>query len=147
MQIEIATTADSELYEAFQRLVPQLTQNNPPPTQEELEALIHEPSSTLLLARNQNGQIIGALNLTVYRVPTGVRAIIEDVIVDLSARGQGVGEALMQRAITLAKEKQAASIALTSNPLRVAANALYIKLGFEKRETNAYVYKFVSRNT
>lgn len=148
MQIEIATTADSELYEAFQRLVPQLTQNNPPPTQEELEALIHEPSSTLLLARNPaSRQIIGALNLTVYRVPTGVRAIIEDVIVDLSARGQGVGEALMQRAITLAKEKQAASIALTSNPLRVAANALYIKLGFEKRETNAYVYKFVSRNT
>lgn len=141
MQIDIATIADAELYEAFQRLVPQLTQNNPPPTQEELVALINEPVSTLLLARNASGQIVGALNLTVYRVPTGIRSIIEDVIVDLSARGQGIGEALMQRAIEIAKEKGASNIALTSNPLRVAANALYIKMGFEKRETNAYQMK------
>lgn len=141
MQIEIATRADDELYEAFQRLVPQLTQNNPSPTQEELSALINEPSSTLMIARNESGQIIGALNLTVYRVPTGIRSIIEDVIVDVSARGQGVGEALMQRAIETAKEKGASNIALTSNPLRVAANALYIKMGFKKRETNAYQMK------
>lgn len=142
MQIEIASQADEELFEAFQRLVPQLTNNNPPPTREELSALIHEPSSTLLLARAQNGAIIGALSLTVYRVPTGVRSIIEDVIVDMSARGQGVGEALMLRAIELAKEKGASGISLTSNPMRAAANGLYVKLGFQKRETNAYQMKF-----
>lgn len=142
MQIEIVYQADDELYEAFQRLVPQLTSNNPPPTHEELKALINEPSSTLLIARNEPGQIIGALNLTIYRVPTGVRSIIEDVIVDLSARGQGIGEALMFRAIEIAKEKGASGISLTSNPMRVAANALYLKLGFQKRETNAYQLKF-----
>lgn len=141
MQIDIAAQADDELYEAFQRLVPQLTQNNPPPTREDLSALINEPSSTLLLARNPNGQIIGALNLTVYRVPTGIRSIIEDVIVDVSARGQGIGEALMQNAIEIARKKGAKNIALTSNPMRVAANKLYIKMGFEKRETNAYQMK------
>ena len=141
MQIEIATRADDELYEAFQRLVPQLTQNNPPPTREDLSALINEPVSTLLLARNENGQIIGALNLTVYRVPTGIRSIIEDVIVDLSACGLGVGEALMIRGIEIAREKGASNIALTSNPMRVAANSLYVKLGFQKRETNAYQMK------
>lgn len=141
MQIEIAARADDELYEAFQRLVPQLTQNNPPPTREELVALINEPSSTLLLARNESGQIIGALNLTVYRVPTGIRSIIEDVIVDVSARGNGVGEALMQRAVEIAKQKGAKNISLTSNPMRVAANKLYLKMGFEKRETNAYQMK------
>lgn len=141
MQIEIATRADDELYEAFQRLVPQLTQNNPPPTQEDLVALISETSSTLLLARSDNGQIIGALSLTVYRVPTGIRSIIEDVIVDVSARGQGVGEALMQYAVDLAREKRAKNISLTSNPMRVAANKLYLKLGFEKRDTNAYQMK------
>lgn len=107
MQIDVATRADDELYEAFQRLVPQLTSNNPPPTQGELVALIQEPSSTLLLARADDGGIVGALNLTVYRVPTGVRSIIEDVIVDTSARGRGVGQALMKRAIELAKEKGA----------------------------------------
>lgn len=138
MQIDVATRADDELYEAFQRLVPQLTSNNPPPTQGELVALIQEPSSTLLLARADDGGIVGALNLTVYRVPTGVRSIIEDVIVDTSARGRGVGQALMQRAIELAKGKGAKNIALTSNPARAAANRLYVKLGFKKRETNAY---------
>jgi len=141
MQIEIVYQADVELYEAFQRLIPQLTSNNPPPTHEELKSLINEPSSTLLVARNELGQIIGALNLTVYRVPTGVRSIIEDVIVDVSARGQGIGEALMFRAIEIAKEKGASGISLTSNPMRVAANALYLKLGFQKRETNAYQLK------
>ena len=141
MQIEIATRADDELYEAFQRLVPQLTQNNPPPSREDLIALINEPSSTLLLARNESGQIVGALNLTVYRVPTGIRSIIEDVIVDISARGQGIGEALMQYAVDLARAKGAANISLTSNPIRVAANKLYLKLGFQKRETNAYQIK------
>ncbi len=139
MQIEIATRADEELYEAFQRLVPQMTQNNPSPTREYLFTLINDPSSTLLLARADSGSIIGALNLTVYRVPTGVRSIIEDVIVDISARGQGVGEAIMQRAIEVAREKGAQKIALSSNPMRVAANSLYIKLGFKKRDTNAYL--------
>lgn len=142
MQIDIATHADEYLlYEAFQRLVPQLTSNNPPPTRDELAALLRDASSTLLIARSDSGQIIGALNLTVYRVPTGVRSIIEDVIVDISARGQGVGEALMQSAIELAKEKGAHNISLTSNSLRVAANKLYLKLGFEKRDTNAYKLK------
>jgi len=141
MQIDIAIRADDDLYEAFQRLVPQLTQNNPPPTREDLSALIQEPSSTLLLARDERGQIVGALSLTVYRVPTGIRSIIEDVIVDVSARGQGIGDALMQRGIEIAREKGASGISLTSNPMRVAANELYIKLGFQKRETNAYQLK------
>ncbi|GAB1469951.1 hypothetical protein MASR2M66_08280 [Chloroflexota bacterium] len=141
MQIDLALQADEELYQAFQRLVLQLTNNNPPPTQEHLLALINEPSSTLLLARNDSGQIVGALSLTVYHVPTGIRSIIEDVIVDVSARGQGIGDALMTRAIELAREKGASNLMLTSNPLRVAANSLYVKLGFQKRETNAYQLK------
>ena len=139
MQIEVAARADDELYEAFQRLVPQMTQNNPPPTREELAAPIQEPSSTPLLARAGGGEVIGALTLAVYRVPTGVRSIIEDVIVDMSARRQGVGEALMQAAIRIAREKGAQKIALSSNPMRAAANNLYVKLGFKKRETNAYL--------
>lgn len=140
MQIDIVTHADEELCEAFQRLVPQLTTNHPPPTLDELTALVQEASSTLMVARNPAGQIIGALSLAVYRVPTGVRSIIEDVVVDLSARGQGVGEALMQRAIERAAEKGASNITLTSNPMRVAANRLYLKMGFKKRETNAYQF-------
>jgi len=141
MQIEIATQADDELHDAFQRLVPQLTTNNPPPTPDDLLALTQDSASTLLVARDESGVIVGALTLAVYRVPTGVRSIIEDVIVDISARGGGIGEALMQRAIEIAHEKGAANISLTSNPMRSAANSLYVKLGFQKRETNAYQLK------
>lgn len=141
MQLEIVTKADEELLEAFQRLVPQLTQNNPPPSLDDLEALVREASSTLVIARNDSGDIVGALTLAVYRVPTGIRAIIEDVIVDISARGEGIGEALMVRGIEIAKEKGAGNISLTSNPMRVAANRLYVRVGFSKRETNAYQMK------
>jgi ribosomal protein S18 acetylase RimI-like enzyme len=142
MRIEIVTQADEELYEAFQRLVPQLTNNNPPPSRTDLAALVQDSSSTLMIARDPARGVVGALTLTVYRVPTGIRSIIEDVIVDEAARGQGIGEALMKRAIELAREKGAANISLTSNPLRVAANRLYLRMGFKKRETNAYQYKF-----
>jgi len=141
MQVDVVTKADDELYEAFQRLVPQLTNNNPPPSLNDLADLVRDASSTLMVARNEKGGIVGALTLTVYRVPTGIRSIIEDVIVDNSARGQGVGEALMLRAIEIAKEKGASNISLTSNPLREAANRLYLRVGFKKRETNAYQMK------
>ncbi len=141
MQLEIVAQADEELYEAFQRLVPQLTNNNPPPSLNDLADLVRDSSSSLIIARNDNNDIVGALTLAVYRVPTGIRSVIEDVIVDISTRGEGVGEALMLRGIELAREKGAGNISLTSNPMRVAANKLYLRVGFEKRETNAYQMK------
>jgi ribosomal protein S18 acetylase RimI-like enzyme len=141
MKIDVVTQADEELYEAFQRLVPQLTDNNPPPSLNDLADLVRDASSTLMVARDEHGKIVGALTLTVYRVPTGIRSIIEDVIVDTSARGQGIGDALMQYAINLAREKGAQNISLTSNPMREAANRLYLRVGFNKRETNVYQMK------
>jgi ribosomal protein S18 acetylase RimI-like enzyme len=141
MRVDIVTQADKELYDAFQRLVPQLTNNNPPPALDDLADLVRDESSTLMVARDDHGKIVGALTLSVYRVPTGIRSIIEDVIVDTSARGQGIGVALMQYAIELARKKGAQNIALTSNPLREAANRLYLRVGFKKRETNAYQMK------
>ena len=141
-EIQIVQTADEELYDAFQRLIPQLTNNNPPPSLNNLTDLVRDASSTLMVARDDHDKIVGALTLTVYRVPTGIRSIIEDVIVDTSARGQGIGDSLMKYAINLAREKGAQNISLTSNPLREAANRLYLRVGFKKRETNAYQYKF-----
>ncbi|MBK9209378.1 MAG: GNAT family N-acetyltransferase [Anaerolineales bacterium] len=141
MQIDIVSQADEELYQALKRLIPQLTNNNPPPSLNELAALVRETASTLMIARDESGVIVGALTLAAYRVPSGVRAMIEDVIVDESARGRGIGEALIQRAIAVAKEKGVGTIALTSSPFREAANRLYVRMGFQKRETNAYQLK------
>ena len=140
MRIEAAEHATEELWDAFQRLVPQLTSNNPPPSRDHLAALVGSGASTLLVARAADGSIVGAANLTVYPVPTGIRAIIEDVVVDQSARGQGTGEALVRRCLEIAREKGARGVSLTSNPKREAANKLYLKMGFKKRETNAYYY-------
>jgi ribosomal protein S18 acetylase RimI-like enzyme len=142
MQIERTTKADEELFEALQRLVPQLTNNNPPPSRQDLDALIRSEASILFIARLDGGRIVGAASVTVYRVPTGMRAIIEDVVVDETQRGKGIGEALVRRALEAAQERGAPAVTLTSNPKREGANRLYQKMGFLRRETNAYVYKF-----
>jgi ribosomal protein S18 acetylase RimI-like enzyme len=141
MKIEIVKKADVELYDSFQRLVPQLTNNNPPPSLSHLAALIQDPASTLMIARNERSEVIGALTLIIYHVPTGIRSVIEDVVVDGSARGRGIGEALIRHAIDVAREKGSGNISLTSNPSREAANRLYLRMGFKKRETNVYQIK------
>jgi ribosomal protein S18 acetylase RimI-like enzyme len=132
-----------QLFQSLRRLIPQLGSHKDVPSHEELKALVQAPGSTLLVARepDENGEIIGILSLTVYRVPTGVRSIIEDVVVDEHMRRRGVGEALVRHAIELARQAGASGVALTSNPQREAANRLYQALGFELRKTNPYFYQ------
>ncbi len=143
MRIELVSQATQELCEALQRLIPQLGAHKVPPTLEELDALIQSDASKLLVARDpdESSPIAGILCLTIYRVPTGLRSIIEDVIVDANMRRRGIGEALMRRAIELAREAGAEGVSLTSNPQREAANRLYQSMGFELRKTNPYVYR------
>jgi ribosomal protein S18 acetylase RimI-like enzyme len=143
MRIEKVTELTEELYEAIQRFIPQLGAHKVPPTWEELQKLVGSESSTLLVARNldESSLIAGCLCLTIYRVPTGMRAIIEDVVVDETMRRRGVGEALVRHAITLAREAEADGVSLTSNAQREAANKLYQAMGFQLRQTNAYYYR------
>lgn len=143
MYIEKVSEMTEELHEALQRLVPQLGAHKIPPTWEELNLLIKSEASTLLVARepDENGPIAGILCLSVYRVPTGLRSIIEDVIVDQKMRRRGIGEALVQEAIEQAREAGADGVSLTSNPRREAANQLYQSMGFELRQTNPYFYR------
>jgi ribosomal protein S18 acetylase RimI-like enzyme len=135
--VEAAVVVDPELLLALTRLVPQLS-SAPPPTAYDLESLVSSPATTLFVARGDRGTIVGTLTLAVFRVPTGVRAWIEDVVVDGEARGQGVGEALVDAALELAGRSGARTVELTSRPSREAANRLYVRLGFEARETNVY---------
>ena len=143
MYIGKITEPTDQLQEAFQRLIPQLGVHKVPPPQQEVIALLNAEGSTILVARepDENGEIVGILSLTVYRVPTGIRSIIEDVVVDQKMRRRGIGEALVRRAIELAREAGASGVALTSNPQREAANQLYQAMGFELRKTNPYFYK------
>jgi len=132
-----------ELYRALQKLIPQMGIHKIPPTPEELATLLNTQGATLLVARHpeESGEIVGVLSLTIYRVPTGVRSIVEDVVVDDRMRRQGIGEMLVRRAIELAREAGANGVSLTSNPQREAANQLYLSLGFKLRKTNPYFYR------
>lgn len=137
--VEMATQASDELVQAMQKLIPQLSSSNAPPSAKELNEIVSSESSVLFIARVEN-QIVGSLTLATFRIPTGIRAWIEDVVVDESARGHGVGEALNRAALDEAKRRGAITVELTSRPSREAANRLYLRLGFVSRETNVYRY-------
>jgi ribosomal protein S18 acetylase RimI-like enzyme len=139
--VEIAREATDELVAAFARLLPQLSTSSPPVTREALAEIVASPATVLLVARGDGGTVLGSLTLVLFRIPTGIRAWIEDVVVDGDARGQGVGEALNRYAIDVAAERGARSVDLTSRPSREAANRLYHRLGFEPRDTNVYRYQ------
>lgn len=140
IRVEEAEVADPELLGALTTLLPQLSSSAPPPSAYDLESIVASPASRLLVARNGDGRVVGSLTLAVFRIPTGVRAIIEDVVVDSTARGQGVGAALVEAAIERAGEAGARTVDLTSRPDREDANRLYQRLGFKLRETNVYRY-------
>lgn len=135
--VEQCTEVTDEVVQAFGVLIPQLSSSNPAPDRTRLQDIVSHEATTLLLAR-VDGRIAGSLTLAVFPIPTGIRAWIEDVVVDESARGHGVGEALNRRALEVAREMGAITVELTSRPSREAANRLYTRLGFVTRDTNVY---------
>jgi len=140
VEIGVAHAATPEVVDAFARLLPQLSSSATALTRETLTEIIAAPHNTVLLARDPSagGQIVGTLTLVIFRIPTGMRAWIEDVVVDSSARGRGVGEALTLAAVKLAKERGARTVDLTSRRSRQAAHRLYEKAGFHVRDTSVY---------
>ena len=150
--VTVAEKADPELHEVVLGLVPQLS-SSAPPTFERLRDIIEGSATTLLLARSAGagaahvdeeggsdpaGHVVGMLTLVVFTLPTGIRAWIEDVVVDTESRGGGVASALILAAIEHADQLGARTVDLTSRPVREAANRLYVRLGFTQRETNVY---------
>jgi ribosomal protein S18 acetylase RimI-like enzyme len=136
--IEIVAEVTDELVEAFARLIPQLSSSSPPPGREELVDIVQAPATDLFLVTDDDGTILGTATLVTFRIPTGRRAWIEDVVVDDAARGLGVGGALTQAMVDRAEELGCTTVDLTSRPTREAANRLYQREGFEVRDTNVY---------
>lgn len=133
---------DDALVVAFARLTPQLSSSSPPPGRDELAEIVANPATVLFIARDmESGEIVGTLTLALFRIPTGLRAWIEDVVVDQQTRGQGVGAALSEAALDRARREGARTVDLTSRPSREAANRLYKRIGFVQRETNVYRYE------
>lgn len=141
--IEAAKPGDAEVTEAVGRLLPLLSKSAPAPTGEEIDEMASSPATTLFIARDgEGGPIVGTLTLALFRIPSGVRAWIEDVIVSSEVRGRGCGEQLTRAALDVARAAGVRTVDLTSRPSREAANRLYQKMGFQMRETNVYRYEF-----
>jgi len=134
--IEQVTTVTDALVVAYEHLLPQLS-TSAPLDRDSLAAIVASPTTVLLVAKDDE-QILGMCTLATFRIPSGVRSWIEDVVVDNQARGRGIGGALVNEAVRLAALAGARSVDLTSRPEREAANRLYLRLGFERRETNVY---------
>jgi ribosomal protein S18 acetylase RimI-like enzyme len=137
IEIVECTRITPEIVAAFERLIPQLSSSNPPPPEAELREIASSPATVLFLAKDGD-EIVGSLTLAMFRIPTGLRAWIEDVVVDEAARGRGIAEALNRAALERAAAVGARTVDLTSRPSREAANNLYRKIGFVPRETNVY---------
>ena len=137
VSVEKTTSATPELLAGLNNLLPQLSSNAVPLTMADVETMVNSDAATLFIATD-SGVVVGTLTLVIFPIPTGVRAWIEDVVVDENARGLGIGEALTSAAVNEARSRGVRSIDLTSRPSREVANAFYRKLGFERRETNVY---------
>ncbi len=140
VQVTPVVTATVELLDAFHSLIPQLSTSSSPITMAELQEIVGDSATVVLVAR-EGGVIVGLLTLAMFRIPTGMRAWIEDVVVDGRARGKGVGEALNRAALATARQRGAKTVDLTSRPSREAANRLYQRIGFVRRDTNVYRYE------
>jgi ribosomal protein S18 acetylase RimI-like enzyme len=140
--IEAAAAGDAEVTEAIGRLLPLLSKSAPAPTAEEVAEIAASPATTLFIARDgDSGPIVGTLTLALFRIPSGVRAWIEDVIVSSEVRGRGCGEQLTRTALDAARAAGARTVDLTSRSSREAANRLYQRMGFMGRDTNVYRYE------
>ena len=144
MTVELITAATPEIHEAMGRLIPQLSRSAAPMSEADVQRFLSQDSVHLFAFRPDeadaqgNRPILGMLSLVAFEIPTGVRAWVEDVVVDEAARGQGAGLALVEAAIEHAKTIGARTVDLTSRPTREAANRLYQRAGFQLRETNVY---------
>ncbi|MDO8561863.1 MAG: GNAT family N-acetyltransferase [bacterium] len=134
-------TANSSALADIRNLLNQLSESNKKVTPASLKKVLKHPDIEIWVARD-GARIVGMATLVVMHKLYATASDVEDVVVDENYRGHGLGKALMKKLMERARARRASCIALTSNPSRTAANAMYQKLGFKKRETNVYRLKF-----
>lgn len=137
--IQRITTFSASLTENINKMLIQLNEDSIPLSEEEVKDMLDSKSNYLFFAkRKDSDEVLGMATLIVYRIPYAFKGIIEDTVVDVNYRGQGIASKLLEAAIAQAKQKGVKYIDLTSRPSRESANRLYNRLGFVQRETNVY---------
>ncbi|MEV5966204.1 GNAT family N-acetyltransferase [Kribbella sp. NPDC051952] len=141
VRVDVLEQVTDEVVAAYNHLLPQLSHSAVPLDRPTLSRLVSHEANTVLVARIED-RIVGTLTLVTFPSLSGLRARIEDVVVDESTRGQGIGAILTQEALHQARSAGARTVDLTSRPDRAAANHLYQRLGFAPRTSNIYRYTF-----
>lgn len=143
MKITILKKPQKSDLKDIQELMNQLSSDPSkyPPIRLKLIQAISEDKNTVIVVAKDGKRIIGMGSLGVFPTLRGLSGYIDNVVVHSEYRGQGLGEQISAEMLKIGKKKKLYRIDLTSSPKRVAANALYQKLGFELRETNAYTIK------
>ncbi len=141
LKIEVAKQASPALLRAVTSLLPQLTSSGRSMTAAELNTMITTPAATLLIAKDEE-KIVGMISLAVVQMPTGLRSYLEDLVIDASYRRRGAATILLHAAIDVARNAGARTLDMTSRPSRTGAILLYERLGFRRRDTNAFRYTF-----
>jgi ribosomal protein S18 acetylase RimI-like enzyme len=144
MKIREITAYNDKVYNAVLKLLPQLDPEIKLPSKEFFKSILEAENTHFFAGESEDGELAGILTLIVYSIPTGTNFRIEDVVIDGSQRGKGYGKEIMLHAMRFAESMGAKSVDLTSRPFRIAANQLYIDLGFVRRDTNVYRYQVVS---
>src|SRR6185312_3803799 len=110
-------------------------------TRDDLEAITSDKNVLFIVVKDDKkviGMATGYL-ITKFGKRTG---FVEDVVVDDGYRGQGLGQKVMEKLLEESKKAGATQMYLTSGHDRVAAQSLYQKLGFKKRDTDVFKLEF-----
>ena len=131
---EITEALHNEVKELFEQL-------NPTIIQQPLEILPLDNEHLVLAICHIDGQLAGMASMATYKVISGYKGMVEDVVVAAEFRGKGIGRALMEKLLGEAQRLQLTEILLFSGHHREAAIKLYTSLGFKLKQSGLYTLK------
>ena len=88
-----------------------------------------------------NEKLVGMASLATYKVISGHKGMVEDVVVSDEMRGKGIGRKLMELLISEGQKLNLSEILLFSGHHRKPAIALYKSLGFNLKNSGMYTLK------
>ncbi len=137
MQIELLKLEDvtDTIQKQVADLYRQLNANN---SQRTLQEILQSGNNVLVIICRMDDSIVGTALLSTYKVISGYRGMVDDVVVDASQRGKGIGRKLMERLLEEGKKMGLDEILLFTGHHRAPAKALYKSLGFEMRKSGLY---------
>lgn len=135
MRIEAAISADipalnellADLFSQEQEFMPDSDAQS-----RGLLMIINNPAAGVILIARKNEKIVGMVNI-LFTISTALGsrvALLEDMIIELTSRGENIGTQLLTEAISLARSRGCKRITLLTDGSNRLAQQFYAKQGF-----------------